>query len=98
MTFSSVIERCIMSTRAEYRAKLRAASEERKKRGFPEPNRPGKAAKVTMADYLAVCNERDAWRRRALDAEARGKNSGDVLGEGRFIAGKHQSGGTEPSF
>jgi hypothetical protein len=51
-----------------------------------------------MADYLAVCNERDAWRRRALDAEARGKNSGDVLGEGRFIAGKHQSGGTEPSF
>lgn len=41
-------------------------------------------AKVSMREYLKLCDERDKWQKRALEAEARVNNDGNILGEGRF--------------
>jgi hypothetical protein len=48
------------------------------------PVKDPRKVKVTMKDYLALSDETNKWRQRALDAESRLHGSGDVLGEGRF--------------
>jgi hypothetical protein len=50
-----------------------------------------KEATVAMAAYLAACDERDDWKRRALDAESRLQGSGDILGEGLYRPAKGQA-------
>jgi hypothetical protein len=65
---------------AAFRARQAEKSKQNKAKGLLPPPQ----GSIPMADYLKLADELNVWRNRAVDAEARLKGSGDILGEGRL--------------
>jgi hypothetical protein len=68
----------------EKMAAFRARQVEKSKQNQAKGLLPPPQGSVPMADYLKLSDELNVWRNRAVDAEARLKGSGDILGEGRL--------------
>lgn len=68
----------------EKMAAFRARQAEKSKQNQAKGLLPPPQGSVPMADYLKLSDELNVWRNRAVDAEARLKGSGDILGEGRL--------------
>jgi len=63
---------------------FRARQAEKSKQNQAKGLLPPVQGSVPMADYLKALDDLNAWRNRAVDAEARLCGSGDILGEGRL--------------